>query len=397
VNSFALTATNAADKNAQNLVVTFYSAGGSGSILSSGRFVSACAMCAGPNPSYALIGIPSREPFGTGNWDQVPGVCLNAGGPAGKIKLLSRATVSLREGYREQVLLNGWVVYHAHSIRSGEDSVITCVFDDRHIMHSYYTCFGKMVYEPTEGKHYFLSNPNDPLIFNKGGHGDCIDSPFGPRFAPGHRYGHQATQQLEPSSEPDPGQASTKTRKWRCSDILRYLRDFFYNVGARPALGQDFGLLQLPDTIDWPKDLGSNITEDRTPRELTLEGATLLDALQRVVRYCGPYDIHLEPSDNTRSKLKVIDFNPKDNAGSVIYDAGYVGATINEAMNDPSLAIRANVKESALGYADNIRLTGDAPAVEFMASTDPADTQAGAAYLAFGWDRAIQEELFKGS
>ena len=53
---------------------------------------------------------------------------------------------------------------------------------------------------------------------------------------------------------------------------------------------------------------------------------------------------------------------------------------------NPQVAAEFNVKRSALGYAHNTALTGDAAAIEAMASTDATDTDALALGLLPAWD-----------
>jgi hypothetical protein len=338
-----------------------------------------------------MVGIPMREALGAGTWDQLPGVALKTA-VAGSIRLLARASCGYVEGNGKAVLVNGWVVSHGHNL--GEDSIVSCVFDDRHIFAAYFTCFGKMTWDPGQQKAYFVSNPNDPLVFNRWGHGDCIEDRNGrPRFAPGHRYGHIGSSEAD-SPDPEPGYATSMTRKWRVSDIIKYLEDMFYSIGYRPPLGGDFGLMELPrQYLDWPKDLASVIVEDKTPHTFSLEGANLLEALVKTVQYAGPYELNLEPVDDVKSRLQIIDFSKRANKGATIYGPDYIG-TLEGNADNASVAAEGQIKQHALGYAYDIAYCGDSPAIEFMASTDPGDGDSYGGALSFGWS-AQEEALFK--
>lgn len=399
MNSLTVTQSASKDKAAKPLVATFFTGDGY-SMAVPGRYCSNVVSCFGDNPSYAMVGIPAKEIFQTGTWDQTGPNALSNNGGAKKIKLLARCSVGYLEGGLKTVLMNGWVVYETHHLR--EDSITVAIFDDRHIMTKY-TNFGRMRYEPgsSGGAHVFISNPSDKQVFNEGGHGNCIDTPFGPRFSPGHRYGHLANGLDDGADEAEPGSSTSKARKWTVKDIIGYLRDMFYDTGRRPPLGQDFGPMELPmQYIKWPKGLGANIVENRTPRDLDLDGLDLLTALRRVVQYAGPYDIHMEPINEKESELKVIDFALKNNSGSMLYTARYLGATIDECMNNPCIVWDGWVKESALQtFSGGSAVMGDAPATELMASTDSDATSANAqgtapAYLERGWTTA-EETLFK--
>lgn len=406
MNSAVVDVETSKDKVARSLVATYYNAppSSSGNTYQQtmpGRFVAQCVCVSGSAPSYALQGTPSAQAFGAGSWDQNMGNALRKAGAAGKVLGFSRGSVGYVESGRRKVLLNGWVVYHTHFI--GDDSVVTAIFDDRSIF-PFYLVFGRMVYEPdangdssSGGRHYFQTNSNDECIFNKIGQSDCLDSPWGPRFAPGHRYGHTASGDTDASDEPAPGYATTKTRKWRVSDILRYLRDLFFNIANRPPLMQDYGLMDLPQTyLSWPEGFGSNIKENRTPRDMNLQGMSLGLALQTVIRYAGPYDLYLRPLDDIKSEMVVIDFAPKENSGYVLYDAkSYVGNDVGEALSNPAVVRDGFVKEMFLGTPPGgVALIGDSPAVEVMASTTTGDDTTLAYGLKVGF-KANEIALFK--
>ena len=390
---FNLAKTSAIDRVAKTLVVNFYSANGESQYPTASRFCAAVVKSHGSNPSYGMCGSPVADAIGPGKWDKFAGAVALKNSVAKDVKLLSRASCGYSENGKSITLLNGWVVSHGHNLR--EDSIVSQVFDDRHIMASYYTLFGKMCWDPTQSKHYFVSNPNDPLIFNKDGHGDCLDSPFGPRFSTGHRRGHSGNNTTDASDNPAPGYATEKTRKWTVKDILRYLRDFLYEISNRPPLIPKFGLMEMPKKfLDWPASLGANIVENKTPHSFRLQGANLLEGIVKTLSYAGPYELNLEPVNNTKSILQVIDFSKRANSGMKIFGPDYFGNDLASVGDNPNVAIDGHIKQSALGFAQNVVNTGDAPFIEFMASTDPADSDCFAASLSYGHD-AAELALFK--
>lgn len=389
-NSMQVPVTRAKDITAKPLVARFHSASGGDGKATAARYATDVVLCAG-QPSYALIGSPMAD-FGPGAWTmQSPGVAMIETGPAGKIKLIARASVGYMEGTRYQCLMNGWVPYQTHFL--GEDSLITAVFDDRWVLEKF-TCFGRMTWNPITKRHFFNTNNNDPMVFNQYGWGNCLDSRYGPRFSEGHRFGHTSSINADPNDEPEPGYATSASRKFTCSDIIDYLRDMFYNIFKRPVLMQDFGLMVLPQSIRWPKSLGAALSENRTPRDFSLEGISLLAALQRVVRYAGPYDIYLRPINDFQSQLEIINYAPKRGSGVIVYGQGYGIDSIEDALSNPQYAVDGWIKENATGYFNDVAYMGDSPAIEVMASTDASDGDAFGGLLENAWEDAT-EELFK--
>ena len=348
-------------------------------------YVSQIHVGVGSDISWAYCGTPKKDP---GINDTTPGVALRQIS-ASTMRLLGRACVYYQDEGGKQIYFNGWALHDTHS--GYEDSLITYVVDDRWIMQTYYTCFGKMCYDPgppeqdssgnssyTSAKTYFLSNPNDPLIFNNYGWGDCLDTPLGPFFAPGHRYGHLSTGSVDPNIDPPVGQAGVQTRKFQVSDVLSYLRTMFYARGLRPSLGKDFGLINLPTIyIDWPEDLASCIVENRTPHSMRLENMNLLQALITVISYAGPYELCMEPVDDTQSKMKIVDHSYRAaNTGNEIniYSPDTKGSLVLVA-DDAFTVYDFQITRSAEAYASQIRLVGDSSTIELLASTDPDDSE----------------------
>ncbi len=329
------------------------------------RYVSRAVLCAGETPSYGFLSSPMKG-FGPGEWDEtIPSVALQRQGPAGAVKLITRAAISYLEGKSTLPLLHGWLVSHSHQI--GEDSLISEIYDDRYTFGKY-TCFGKMMYNPEISRHWFDLSAR--LEFNQFGYPDCLDTPYGPRFAPGHRYGYRNHFDVEDTQEPDPGYATDRARSWRCADAFRYLRDMFYIRDGdfnRPPVWDKVnpGNLDLPTEIIWPETLGSVEGADRFLRGFSPHNKSLLQTLQALARKAGAYDIYLSPEGEWSSRLELLDMNPKSFTGAVLVTAKHA-KDIGEAMNSPVVVHDGHIVESAKNYFHSVGIIGDPPAVEKM-------------------------------
>ncbi|HEY3322066.1 MAG TPA: hypothetical protein VGP72_16485 [Planctomycetota bacterium] len=361
-----------------------------------GYYCSAVVQSTGTNPSYALVGIPIKSAA----WDQEPGVALSTA-VAGNIKLLARASAGYYEGGSYVCLMNGWVMSHGHNLY--EDSIVTCVMDDRAIWAQYFTVMGRLSYNVENGVEYYNSNPNDPLVLNDFGHGNCILHNGRPRFVLGYRYGSgTGGGDSDPGTDEAPTESSAG--KWSVKWALKLLRDMFYNTAARPWIDPKFGLLDIPKAgILWDDNIGDVIKEDRTFHSFSLEGKNLLQALQQVVQYAGPYEVVLMPIGEFRSKLLIVDVSTRANTGTKIYHPKYFGG-LAEVGDSPVVAVDAHIKQSVLGYAYNAALTGDSHCIEYTAQTSGATTYAHNPHLndaedclpqslSFGWTAGEQAKF----
>jgi hypothetical protein len=386
---------NAKDVVAGRLVCQFRNKAGAWNKFTAARFVPEVWLTAGEAPSYGFVTMPMNG-FGPGQLDEVAPTCaLQTQGPAGRIKLRTRAQISYLENNNAAVLMNGWVVSHTHQI--DDDSIVSQIYDDRWVL-SKYTVAGRMTYDPTTGRHYW---DWVPTIFNDLGFPNCIDTPFGPRFAPCHRFGFtnnmlesQAT--VETYDEPEPGEATTRARSWRCQDIFRYYRDVYApsSGGVRPPFKVYQGIHDLPDDIIFPEEFGGGIGSDRTPKNFYVHNMTLLHAMQATARKAGAYDIYCSPDteDKFKSVLQLLDMNPKNFTGCTLHTAAYAASNIGQAMNGATIVRGGSVTESIVDYFDEVVICGDAPAVERMCSTYSSGV--GANYLEFAWS-AADEAAFK--
>jgi len=378
----------AKDVEAGRLVCQFKDTDGAWSRFTAGRFCSEAVLSSGESPSYALVSMPMNS-FGPGAYDEIAPTCaLQTRGPAGQIKLKTRATISyLQNGY-SATLMHGWVVSHTHQI--DEDSIITQIYDDRWVLGKY-TVSGRMTYDPTTGRHYW---DWIPPVFNDLGFPNCIDTPYGPRFAPCHRFGFSNNMTAEQAivenyDEPEPGKATTRARSWRCQDIYRYLRDQFAPAsgGMRPPCKVYLGVMDLPSNIVWAESLGTVFGSDRTPKNFSLHNASLLQALQAIARKAGAYDLYVEPTDNDKSTLKLLNMNPRTFTGTTLYTAVYAASHVGQCMNDGAVVKGGSVTESFVNGFDEVVICGDKPVVERMCSTYSSGV--GAGYLEFAWSTGV--------
>jgi len=379
----------AKDVVAGRLVCQFKDTNGKWSRFTAGRFCSEVVLSSGESPSYALCSMPMNS-FGPGAYDEVAPTCaLQTRGPAGQIKLKTRATISYLQNNQSATLMHGWVVTHTHQI--DEDSIVTQIFDDRWVLGKF-TVSGRMTFDPTTGRHYW---DWIPPVFNDLGFPNCVDTPYGPRFAPCHRFGFSNNMTAEQAivenyDEPEPGKATTRARSWRCQDIIRYLRDQFAPAsgGMRAPCKLYLGIMDLPDNIVWPEALGTGFGLDRTPKNFSLHNASLLQALQAVARKAGAYDLYVEPADNDKSTLKFLNMNPRTFTGAVLYTAAYGASHVGQCMNAGSIVKGGSVTESFVDGFDEVVICGDRPVVERVCSTYTADV--GAGYLEFAWSPGDQ-------
>lgn len=401
-----LRTTNTKDVVAPRLVCSFESGEGSAGYDTPARHVAMACLAAGISPSYALIPMPLRG-IGPGAWDEVaPTVALQRGGPAGAIKLRTKCRIFSEYNtagsiYRVPVM-NGWVVSHSH--QGGEDSVISQVFCAKWILTKY-TIKGRLCWDPSTDRVYW--DLTSPKVYNALGYPDCLDHPYlGPVFAPCHRFGYRndfdigspaADATLEDVSEPAPGQASSRARSWRCQDALIDL----WNVhapssgGNRPAFPVDMGNQSLPDDIVWPKGVGSVIGGDRPLKAFRVEGESLRDGIQAILRKAGAYDLYFEPRGDGKSVLTVLDMNPKSFTGIILKTPDTV-TDVGVAVNSANIVKGWKVDESFINGFDEVLITGDGPCREGMCSTTAyaaprgtevplADSAPGALFLEAAW------------
>jgi len=351
------------DRNAYKLVVDLYGGDYSGNIVDEShpglRYATEVCRVLGPQYSYAYIGIPVNE-FGA-EW--APAVALQQDGPAGKVKLRSRARVNMIDFNGNSIpLLVGSLTQYAHNL--DEDSCVGMVMDDRWLL-SKVTVFGAAIYDPVEKSSWF--DAARPCIFNMGGLPDCLDAPGGPKFAPGRMFGYKPSQAVEDSNEPT--QAKDRSRSWTCHDVVEYLRNMYYNA-HRPSHPQNYGKQQLSLFIDWPSSFGSQYGFNRVVRNFSCENMDVATALGNTCRKAGPYEIQCNPV-GWRGQLGLVQVNTRYGGTTLTgptYGSKDPGGDIATAIGNATTISGGTVMESIVGFFDDVCICGDPPALEHQFS-----------------------------
>jgi len=383
------------DRKGYKLVVDLYTGGYAEDIKDENhpglRYATEVVRVLGSQYSYAYIGVPVNV-FGE---EHAPAVALARDGPAGKVKLRTRAKVKMVDfDGNEITLLVGYIVQHSHVI--DEDSVVSMIFDDRYLL-SKLSVFGQGIYDPATGRHWF--DAGKPCVFNLDGYPDCCDTSLGPRFCPTKLYGYSRSEVIEDSREPVPGIAPSGTpvraRSWRCQDIVQYLRAMYYS-GHRPSHPQDYGNQQLSQYIDWPKSFGNERLFTRVARNFSCENMDMSEALSRICRKAGPYEIQMRPV-GWRGQLGLVRIDQR--MGGIYltgptYGSTAVGGNISDALGDYTRVSGGTIIESCVGYFDDVVIAGDPPALEHEFSMGEVGGPAVDVELEKGWTDE-QEANFK--
>ena len=415
-NTGLISITSSRDVTPSTLVAAFFSAadptttstasntGGNGDYYTTElRIAERVTLQAGLEPSYAIVSIPMAK-MGPGNWDESAyAVAFKKSGPAAKIKLRTRVCVSMRSSSGQLTpLMTGCVVKIAHGIE--RDDLIVTIHDDRYLL-SKVTVFGQAQYDPANSLHGFVAN--EPCIFNERGFPNCVDTAFGPRFAPTVRFGWTANPQTNNSErfdEPIVGTATAAARYWTVADAEKYLFDMHAAGGSRPSGGGFYSNQRVSDWLEWPEKLGDILTAgaNRRLHNVSCEGLNLAAALTTIAQRAGPYQIYCRPGARAdtgnaagseisdKSTLTFIDLRAPSTGDGVIIPKLY-GLALPEAISFdcPSTGY---LVESIEDYYDDACIVGDAPVYESLFSTDSADS--ANYYLEPAW-AAADEARFK--
>lgn len=368
-NARQVTQANAKDMLATSFDAEFAAGEYSGSPTAIGRasYATSVTLVGGEQPSSAFVAIP----IAGRSWDeQAPTVALRQGGPVGRIPLKSRCRVILRKaGSRvAHTVMSGSVVEFRHQIAT--DSAVALVFDDRWLM-SKVTVFGRATYDPIQQRAYF--DGGSECVFNEMGWPNCLDTPYGPMFAPSWRYGYKSQSDY---TEPDKGAATTRARSWTVQDVIDYLRNQFYSGGQTPVSTVYVGTNKLAGWVGWAKSASEMLGSNRTVQNFSLQSVTLLRALQQTARRAGPYDLYLHPGA-FGSTLEFVRMDPLDGAGSGLLLPSYTGEDVGALANNSSVILDGEVVESAINYFDNTLILGDPVCIERFLSTSNSGTGTG--------------------
>ncbi len=394
--------TAVADFLGSQLVVEFQTAEGSGQYPPA-RYIQRVVKCSGQQPSYAIGSIPMK----VFRDEAAPTCALMFSGPAGEVTLRTRASCSYLTSTGKAVkLLNGTLVTYTHGI--GNDTLGAMIIDDRWIL-SKFTCFGRWTYDPQSGT--TQASPSDPptgayyldpvpLVFNKDGWPDCFDTPYGPMFAPSPRYGYKQQWNVEDIGEPAIGLATTRARSWTVGDAITHLRNrHSAEMDGKNPMVSNYGSQRIPKAIIWPVSLGSVFNANRTLKNFTTANNTsLLEALQKICRRAGAYDLYSKPTGAFNSTLSIVNMNPKDHAGGQFYLPSYLGTpTIADVMGDSQVVWDGTIVESIINLFDDVCIPGDPPSVERFVSTQNFAADAGIDVgLEYAWDRGPNNDGLGG-
>lgn len=359
-----------ADTQASKLCASFEAPYGTSGFAM--RYCSRVTKVSGEAPGYAFVAMPCKD-FPADESSSI--LALKNDAIGNQILPNTRAEISYAESNGVTTrLLVGTLVSYCHNLK--EDSIIAEIVDDRW-MFSKITVFGRSVYDPSSKVSYF--DATSDLCFNRMGYPDCIDTKFGPMFAPSYRFGWQSGGTNETTEEPAPGYAYDTARKWRVEDVLLYFRNQHSSNAIRPLSPVDYGVQTLPNSIQWTKEIAHFVGSNRVVNDVNCTNMSLLGALQDIVRRAGAYDINVEPAGPFRSALSFVNMNPlTGQTGTALYLAGYEGsATIAQKMQGADWIFDGNVRESIINRFPHTCIVGDPVSCERMVITKTGDDTFG--------------------
>jgi len=235
-------------------------------------------------------------------------------GPAGKIPIGPEVVVKRGSGTVFDVLFIGNVAMVRHDLKT--DSLMIVALDVRWRLMDV-RVFGSWVANPRRhdgsggGGDEFYFVEGMPPIYNLGGraNGIYIESLGIKVFAPSPDWGLDGDEA--------PGDDETPLSYFFMGDIFRYLW-YFYGPDFTTTYfhGAPFPYYKAcPVDIEWPFDMADMVDEDartnfdeargsasvriggaRKGREMSLDGAAILDAMEGLLRTAGGWTLGLEPS-----------------------------------------------------------------------------------------------------
>ena len=337
------------------------------------KFCESITLISGEQYSFAWIGIPISRDL-----DELCGqVALKLDGPTGKIRPLSRGAVYYYENGRRVQVFSGLLMEFGHS--PYEDTSGGFLVDDK-IQLERVNCFGRVIYDPRPpemggstdeaGQYWFDSD--EPLIFNRYGVGDCIDSPTGPKFCASVGFGRASINNIAGYAEPSQGRAWTSSRSWQINDMLRYLHDVYYSSLSGIVQG-GLKLDRVNSDIIWPRSIGDGFKGmQRIKRNFDINGHNLNRAISKILRAAGTYDLFCKPY-GFRCYLKIVDMNPATTQGTILRlpNDAYLNVTSIQsvASNASQIIHGGSIKESAMNLYNETQIVGDSPILELMCST----------------------------
>jgi hypothetical protein len=356
---------NLADVNASKLAVEFMSENEKGDVPNSAggstltRWATDVVLVSGESPSYAFFSIPQIA------LEEIAGKV--AASYSSSPKLYTRARVTYVEDSRKVPLLVGSICRYQHDIRG--DSVVGMIQDDR-LLLTKCTVFGRVKMDPqaSEEDQVAWLDAAEPLIFEPL---SCVDTPYGPLFAPSFKYGHAF---MGGTPVPAPGEAKKAARNWRCVDAWNYLRNV-YGGGHSTGLTFDtYGNIQASKYVFWEDGLCDSVNWQRWCSGLELENESLLSAMQKVCRQSGPFDVYMEPA-GWKGTVRITDMSGRKGTASLYLPRYYPGSDVGTLMSDPNAIVGGNLVENGCSYFHGVSILGDPPTVERIFDTQAANKE----------------------
>lgn len=339
-----------ADLAAATMAVEFSSSYGAFTTLT--RWATDVVMVSGETPSYACFAIPQLAE------DEQAGNVAAAANSSPKLR--TRARINFVDNNKSYTMMSGTVIRYDHDVDS--DSIVGVIQDDRYWLTKI-TVYGRVKCDPVSDKNSVWFDSAEECVFEPL---SCVDSGYGPVFAPCYKYGWNYD---ELGTMPTPGQATARARNWRCVDIMEYLRNVYCNASFN-AIPSKYGNYKLPRCIQWPRNIadGYNWTRWATGFDAQQGGGNdLCSVLQALARKAGPFDIYFKPSGFS-SILCITDMSGRKSSAD-LYMPRYkglasTGSTIAQRMSDTQAVQGGSLVESVGGYFDDVAILGDPPAIE---------------------------------
>ena len=281
----------------------------------------------------------------------------------------SRVTINCVRGGTAFPIMTGTVMERIHDVAS--DSVTLKILDDLYQL----TKFSNMGQYTVNVDGALYYNSSKPCVFNLEGWPDCLDTDYGPVFAPEPRYGWVPTD----TTEPAPGAATTRARSWRVSDVITYLANVFseeiggfFDVGLTPV--DDLKPSPIPgDWIQFTPDIGEQVelpanafaansaTETarraRVVHNYNAENKSVLQILNDICERAGPFAPYCTAGAGT-NKINIL----------------YIGQGFERTEYDLDTTFKSvqsgTVKESTEKWYGFSTIVGAAPLIERQVSTD---------------------------
>lgn len=286
----------------------------------------------------------------------------------------------------------GSIVERNHDLSN--DALTLKVLDDLYLLTKY-SIFGQ--YMLSADRSFIFFDSSKDTVFNPNGWPNCMDSDHGPVFAPTPRYGWHHTD----TDEPPPGNALTRARSWRITDVLTYILNSM-NDGAqgtgtsyatvsdspardlqpKPVNSEYISLysnigeqLTIPDGSPAQTSAASTQRSVRYVHNLNLQALNLYMALLRVCEAAGPFVPYVSPSGESDGKQQTA-FRSQLN---FMFTGAPPPTASKQRFTASGKGVMGYLKESSEKYHRQTVIAGQPVKIERMLSTDGGTVAAAAA------------------